>query len=317
MKRKKGDVSSNIFHESYTDTEMELPLILRILGGFKVFKVLANQLGTSNKCKWLQKRDNKLLSEINSKDEIFVRSTDVDRTLMGSLRNLAGLYQPEASDVWNPDVNWQPIPVHMMPEFAYLFNYLSKYTGRSMNSLEDLQSFNNILYIEGLYNKTLPEWTKKVYPSPDLHFISDSTFTIGTYNRYMARLKTGPLIKGILQRFTDKVKDKLYPDREIWMYTAHDTAIANVLNTLKLFNGTQYQQQLNMQRIVTEYMCKILILGEKIKNCRQKTIAAALLLQFRLFQLQQRGVKCGLVPLCGLRRRLIPLELIYRTMENI
>ncbi|KAL9887840.1 prostatic acid phosphatase-like [Glossina fuscipes fuscipes] len=65
---------------------------------------------------WLQKRDNKLLSEINSKDEIFVRSTDVDRTLMGSLRNLAGLYQPEASDVWNPDVNWQPIPVHMMPE---------------------------------------------------------------------------------------------------------------------------------------------------------------------------------------------------------
>ncbi|XP_037885224.1 prostatic acid phosphatase isoform X2 [Glossina fuscipes] len=221
--------------------------------------------------RWLRKRYNKLLSEIYSEDEIFVRSTDVDRTLMSSLCNLAGLYQPEASDIWNPDVNWQPIPVHTMPEymdsvlagkaacpaydhalsnlrnsdvfqklntrFGYLFNYLSKYTGRSMNSLEDLQRFNNTLYIEGLYNKTLPEWTKKVYPSSDLQFISDFTFTIGTYTRYMARLKTGPLIKEILQRFTDKVNGKLDPDRKIWMYSAHDTTIANVLNTLKLFNG--------------------------------------------------------------------------------
>uniref|UniRef100_A0A1B0BP42 Uncharacterized protein n=1 Tax=Glossina palpalis gambiensis TaxID=67801 RepID=A0A1B0BP42_9MUSC len=85
--------------------------------------------------------------------------------------------------------------------FGYLFNYLSKYTGRSMNSLEDVQRFNNILYIKGLYNKTLPEWTKKVYRRPALQFLSDSTFTIGTYN--LARLKTGPLIKEILQRFTD------------------------------------------------------------------------------------------------------------------
>ncbi|KAI9576481.1 hypothetical protein GQX74_009538 [Glossina fuscipes] len=150
---------------------------------------------------WLRKRYNKLFSEICNKDEIFVRSTDVDRTLMSFLCNLAGLYQPEASDVWNPNANWQPIPVHTMPEFGYLFNYLSKYTGRSMNSLEDLQRFKNILYIKGLYNKTLPEWTKKVYRRPALQFLSDSTFTIGTYN--LAQLKTGPLIKEVLQRFTD------------------------------------------------------------------------------------------------------------------
>ncbi|KAI9576606.1 hypothetical protein GQX74_010588 [Glossina fuscipes] len=57
-----------------------------------------------------------------NEDEIFVRSIDVGRTLMSSLCNLAGLYQPDASDVWNPDVNWQPIPVQRKCEEALAIN---------------------------------------------------------------------------------------------------------------------------------------------------------------------------------------------------
>ncbi|XP_065372417.1 prostatic acid phosphatase isoform X3 [Calliphora vicina] len=219
---------------------------------------------------WLRKRYSSLLSDTYNKDEIYVRSTDVDRTLMSALSNLAGLYEPIKKDVWDPAIHWQPIPVHTQPEktdavlagkaacpafeyalsalkdspemqtlndrYAYLYNYLSKYAGIKIDSLEAVQRINNTFFIEELYNKTLPEWTKKVYPSTDMTYISDFTFSINTYTRQMARLKTGPLIKEMLERFVDKSKGKLNPNRSLWVYSAHDTTVANVLNTLKLYD---------------------------------------------------------------------------------
>uniref|UniRef100_A0A8B9NLK0 Uncharacterized protein n=1 Tax=Accipiter nisus TaxID=211598 RepID=A0A8B9NLK0_9AVES len=47
---------------------------------------------------------------------IFIRSTDCDRTLMSAETNLAGLYPPEGQQMFNPNISWQPIPVHTVPE---------------------------------------------------------------------------------------------------------------------------------------------------------------------------------------------------------
>lgn len=44
--------------------------------------------------------------------QIYVRSTDLDRTLMTAQAVLAGLYPPSGEQEWNPDIKWQPIPVH-------------------------------------------------------------------------------------------------------------------------------------------------------------------------------------------------------------
>ncbi|XP_017495058.1 PREDICTED: venom acid phosphatase Acph-1-like, partial [Rhagoletis zephyria] len=91
-------------------------------------------------------------------------------------------------------------------------------------------------FIEALYNRTLPDWAKKVYPSADMTYIADFAFSIGTYTRRMARLKIGPLIKEMLHRFADKARGSLKPNRSVWIYSAHDTTVANVLNALKLYN---------------------------------------------------------------------------------
>lgn len=48
--------------------------------------------------------------------QIFIRSTDYDRTLMSAEANLAGLYPPEKQQMFNPNISWQPIPVHTVPE---------------------------------------------------------------------------------------------------------------------------------------------------------------------------------------------------------
>lgn len=63
--------------------------------------------------KWLRERyGNVLLSEQYSANEIYIRSTDTDRTLESAEANLAGLYQPHGNQVWNADLLWRPIPVH-------------------------------------------------------------------------------------------------------------------------------------------------------------------------------------------------------------
>lgn len=68
-----------------------------------------------------------------------------------------------------------------------------------------------------------------------MSFASNFAFQTPTYNRKLARLKCGPLLKDILKRFSDKSKHKLKPNRSLWIYSAHDTTIANLLNTLNLF----------------------------------------------------------------------------------
>ncbi|XP_033162482.1 prostatic acid phosphatase isoform X1 [Drosophila mauritiana] len=219
--------------------------------------------------KWLRNRYSNLLPPLYSKENIYVQSTDVDRTLMSAQSNLAGLYEPQGEDIWNTDINWQPIPIHTSPErvdsilaakapcpaYDYelaslesspefkaltekhrnLFAYLSEKGGRPVKTFIDAQYLNNTLFIENLYNMTLPEWTKKVYGREELTYVANFAFAISSYTRKLARLKAGPLLKDIFQRFKEKSSGSLKPDRSMWVYSAHDTTVASVLNALKLF----------------------------------------------------------------------------------
>lgn len=188
---------------------------------------------------------------------------------MSALSNLAGLFPPGADDIWNADIPWQPIPVHTTPEvldhilaakrpcplydyalkkykntpeyrelnkrFKPLYEYLTLHSGKKIDSFTTVNNLYNVLYIEDLYNLTLPEWTKKVYPEGDMKWVSARSFASNTNTNTLARLKTGFLLKDILDRFANKTAANLLPDRKLWVYSGHDTTIANVLNTLGLF----------------------------------------------------------------------------------
>ncbi|ALC47769.1 Acph-1 [Drosophila busckii] len=220
--------------------------------------------------KWLRQRYSALLNATYSREEIYVQSTDVDRTLMSAQANLAGLYEPVGSDVWNKEIKWQPIPVHSLPEeedvilaakapcpaydyamknmlessemqamlakYKELFSYIESNSGRSIKTFLDAQYINNTMFIETLYGKALPVWAQKIYGSADFTDVANFAFAINTYTRQMARLKVGPLLKDILQRMEKKTTKQLKPDRSVYIYSAHDTTVANLLNALKLFD---------------------------------------------------------------------------------
>ena len=66
--------------------------------------------------RWLRQRYTDWLSPTYDRAEVVIRSTDVDRTLMSALSNLAGLFPPQGDQVWDEELPWQPIPVHTVPQ---------------------------------------------------------------------------------------------------------------------------------------------------------------------------------------------------------
>jgi lysosomal acid phosphatase len=82
-------------------------------------------------------------------------------------------------------------------------------------------------------------WTKAVYPDK-LKEISGLSFAVQTYTPTLARLKTGLLLREILTIYDNKTRGTLTPNRRFWMYSAHDTTVANMLNTLNVFKALGY-----------------------------------------------------------------------------
>lgn len=57
-----------------------------------------------------------------------------------------------------------------------------------------------------------------------------------THTRELKQLKAGYLLHEILRHFYEKIATRLHPDRNLWIYSAHDTTMAILLNALNVFD---------------------------------------------------------------------------------
>lgn len=57
----------------------------------------------------------------------------------------------------------------------------------------------------------------------------------------MKMFRSGYLLKEMLDRFTNKTQSILSPDRVFWMYMAHDSVVAFMMQTLQIFTVILYQ----------------------------------------------------------------------------
>ena len=128
-------------------------------------------------------------------------------------------------------------------KYKGLYEYMSNHTGAIINNPVEVDYVFDALFIEEVYNFTLPEWTikpKKVYPEP-MKFLRDLSFQLTTWNHELKRLKSGPLIQDMLDRAKRIAKEKnssslvgevTKPEPKMTMYSAHDTTLARYFNFL-------------------------------------------------------------------------------------
>lgn len=225
---------------------------------------------------WFRRRYAGFMPDIYSEKDIYVQSTDVDRTLMSAESNLAGFYPPQ--NEFYPNLEWQPIPVHTTEEnkdellamkkpcskynklldelfkqpffrnishtYHDLYSFLTRYSGTIVTIPDDVEYIYNTLTIEKSFNLTLPSWTQNVFPQK-MEYLAQLSFALDAYTPQLARLKTGPLFNLITEHFKN-ISEHSYDrhnhsidnvwDRKFLMFSAHDTTIANVLNTMGLFD---------------------------------------------------------------------------------
>jgi len=235
---------------------------------YKLGKFLRSRYGSQGQGSYKD-----FLGQKYNETEIYVRSTDVDRTLMSAMSNLAGLYPPSGDQIWNKDIMWQPIPVHTRPtpednilsehaecerydilydammqspeieeinqKYQQVYDYATKMSGNQVSTLVEADYLRDTLFIEQTYNKTLPDWTAKIYPQP-LTEMQDISFKLSTWTKDLARLRAGPLIKNIVDRLksirSQYAAKGAFSEQRMIMYSAHDTTVAYFLNAIGAFD---------------------------------------------------------------------------------
>ncbi|VDM07194.1 unnamed protein product [Wuchereria bancrofti] len=140
--------------------------------------------------------DYNFLSQNYKPKELYIRSTDVNRTLISAMANLAGMYPTGISGKDYPECkqwpsHWTPIPIHTIDneedfvgnvfsrcpradqltaiircskhyrdvadENKEFFDYVSKKSGMKVN-LANVHTINDIHYAETMHNLSQPSW---------------------------------------------------------------------------------------------------------------------------------------------------------------
>ncbi|XP_023063197.1 prostatic acid phosphatase isoform X2 [Piliocolobus tephrosceles] len=222
---------------------------------------------------YIRKRYRTFLNESYKHEQVYVRSTDVDRTLMSAMTNLAALFPPEGVSIWNPNLLWQPIPVHTVPisedQLLYLpfrncprFQELGSETLTSEEFQKRLHPYKDFiatlgklsgfhgkdlfgiwskiydpLYCESVHNFTLPSWATEEAMTKLRELSELSLLSLYGIHKQKekSRLQGGVLVSEILNHMKRATQRPSY--KKLIMYSAHDTTVSGLQVALDVYNG--------------------------------------------------------------------------------
>jgi len=195
-------------------------------------------------------------------DEVYIRSSDRERCLQSAESQLAGLYPPMGRQVWNPNLPWQPIPVHTVPldkdpilrpdgtncprlyeieeekknepiykeklkEHENLLQYLTMYSGMNI-TFENIDIIIDNYLCERMQNLSSPSWTLERLD--EIIEISDWTFLNNfTGDNEMGRLLGGSFLNLIINNMKQMSEGTKSTDLfKMNIFSGHDTSLLSL-----------------------------------------------------------------------------------------
>ncbi|XP_066485259.1 prostatic acid phosphatase-like [Tiliqua scincoides] len=225
---------------------------------------------------YIRERYAGFLSPEYKREEVLIESTELDRTIMSALSNLAGLFPPSGDQIWNPDIHWQPIPVHIVPKrynpklrfpifdcplylellretmasnefqariqpYEEFLKQIALFSGYDLNTLRSLDNFKlwhvqDSLFCESVHNFTLPEWATEDVRAK----LADLTMlSLSSLFGIYKRVEKARLQGGLLVKSIVETlfNAAQYPEtRKMLVYSAHDTTLGALQIALNIYN---------------------------------------------------------------------------------
>lgn len=212
-----------------------------------------------------------LVSEHYLQDETYIISSHVDRAIQSAEANLASFYKPSDWQIFEPDLDWQPVPIHTLPksldhmldpnfrkcpkwvaidqEFQQsdkfqslnasnqdLFANLTKLTGTPID-MQSVGLLNDNFICTQAHDLDLPDWaTPEILETASE--LDDYVFLNVVGTKQQQRLLGGALLKSVrdtFQTFVEGNYDSL-PSQKLLLYSGHDTTTMALTNLLDVFN---------------------------------------------------------------------------------
>uniref|UniRef100_A0A914Z5F7 Lysosomal acid phosphatase n=1 Tax=Panagrolaimus superbus TaxID=310955 RepID=A0A914Z5F7_9BILA len=212
--------------------------------------------------KFLRKRYDGFLSQDYSPFEVYVRSSDYNRTLASGQAVLSGIFPIHGEELW------VPIPVHTVPkpldsllydrvlcpiadaerQMIYSSNpeilKISKKNENMLRFLAEKSGATKIplplreiwfifdpLFAISCHNEShkLPDWVNSTVQK-EIWRLYDISSNFMYHTDLLKRLRGGPLLKDILNRMQSRISGILDKRLKFYAFSGHDTSISALLN---------------------------------------------------------------------------------------
>ncbi|XP_042328138.1 prostatic acid phosphatase-like [Sceloporus undulatus] len=225
---------------------------------------------------YIKQRYSNFLNATYKREEILIQSTETDRTIMSAQANLAGLFPPTGDQIWNAELLWQPIPVHVVPKehdpklrypmfncprylellketmtsrefqakiqpYQEFIKTISFYSGYNPSTLKYLDNFKlwhvqDTLLCESIHNYTLPKWATNDVRAK----LSELTMmSLSALFGIYKREEKARLQGGLLVKtILENISNAAQNShkRKMLVYSAHDTTLGALQMALNVYN---------------------------------------------------------------------------------